>query len=167
MKTVSILLLLTFASCILCAQDVHDAAVKQAFIQYKSLYLEVDKTALLDFTHPHVIQVSGGTEYVLEDMTTDYNMYASSGLVITDIVLRQGSKVIQVGEELQAMYPYERHLKKAKEELVERGFFLVVSGDKGKTWSFTDMKKHDGESIKIFVPSYNDRFNIYLNSTHK
>ena len=104
---------------------------------------------------------------MIEDMTIDYNMYASSGLVITDLVLRQGSKVIQVGEDLQAMYPYERHLKKAKEELIESGFFLVVSKDKGETWFFTDMKKHDGESIKIFVPNYNDRFNIYLESTDK
>jgi len=167
MKVASALLFICFSSYLVSAQDVHDVAIIKAFEEYKYSYLEVDKTALLDFTHPHIIQVSGGADYILEDITTDYNMYASSGLVIADILLRQGSKVIQVGKDLQAMYPYERHLKKAKEDLVESGFFLVVSGDKGKTWSFTDMKKHDGESIKIFVPSYNDRFNIYLNSTHK
>lgn len=167
MKTVSLLFLLSIGSYVLHSQDVHNSNIKKAFQQYKSLYLTADKTALLEYTHPSIIQISGGEEYVIEDMTIDYNMYISSGLVITDLVLKQGSKVIQVGDDLQAMYPYERHLKKAKKELVENGFFLVVSTDDGGSWSFTDMKKHDRESIKIFVPNYNERFNIYLNSSHK
>jgi len=148
------------------AQNLHDQKILESFSKYKISYLEVDRAALLTYVHPHIIQVSGGPDFVLEDITLDYNMYASSGLVVKNIILKQGSKVIQVGEDLQAMFPYERHLLKAKEELIEKGFFLVVSQDKGATWTFTDMKKYDDESIKIFVPNYNERFNIYLNSSH-
>jgi len=166
MKSTFILLLSFWLGATIHAQDLHDQKIKESFSDYKSFYLSVDRTALLNYVHPHIIQVSGGPDFVLEDLTLDYNMYASSGLVVKNITLKQGSKVIQVGEELQAMFPYERQLMKAKEELVEKGFFLVVSQDKGETWTFTDMKKYDEESIKIFVPNYNERFNIYLNSSH-
>jgi len=166
MRTTFIFLLITCSTLSLISQDVHDRKVQESFLEYKTAYLDEDKTELLRFIHPYVIQVSGGESYVISDITTDYNMYASTGLVIADILLKQGSKIIQVGEDLQAMYPYERHLKKAKEELVEKGFYLVVSTDQGQSWTFTDMKKYDRESIKIFVPNYNERFNIYLNSTH-
>ena len=150
----------------LSAQEDHHISIINTFESYKEAYLAVDRNTLLDFTHPHIIQVSGGKDFVIEDMTLDYNMYASSGLVIDDILLKQGSKIVKVGSDLHAMYPYERHLKKSKEELVEKNFFLVVSKDDGNTWSFTDMKKYDKESIKIFIPNYNERFNIYLASTH-
>ena len=147
-------------------EDVYDQNINAAFEEYKVAYLKVDRMKLLSFVHPHVIQISGGQQYVVEDMTNDYNMYASSGLVIKDLTLKQGSKVIPVGEELQAMFPYERSLNKAGEALLEKGFFLLVSQDEGASWTFTDMKKYDQESIKIFLPNYNERFNIYLNSTH-
>jgi len=123
-------------------QEVYDQNISTAFEAYKTAYLEVDRKKLLSFVHPHVIQISGGQDYVIEDMTNDYNMYASSGLVIRDLILKQGSKVIPVGEELQAMFPYERSLHKAGEELLEKGFFLLVSQDEGTSWTFTDMKKY-------------------------
>lgn len=166
MKTITIFCISILPLLGVGAQDIHNKKINDAFETYRTAYLNVDRTALLNYVHPHVIQVSGGSEYVLQDITTDYNMYASTGLVIDDLILKQGSKIVGKGENLQAMYPYERHLKKSKEQLMEKGFFLVVSTNGGSSWTFTDMKKYDKESIKIFVPDYNERFNIYLNSTH-
>lgn len=149
------------------AQEGYDKSIESSFEKYKKAFVEVDRSTLLTFVHPNIIEMGGGPEFVIDEITSEYNMYAALGISLKDIVINESSKVLESQETLQAMVPYVKTLEKDSRNITEKGFFLAISQDKGKTWFFTDMKKHDAESIKLFIPNYNERLNIYLNSvTH-
>jgi len=146
----------------------YDVQIEDAFETYKKAYLSKDLSVLTDMSHPNIVELGGGVAYYVDHLNEDYDMYDSLGLQIRDIKIKTISKVLKQEQTLQAMVPYVRTLKKKDKEIVEQDFFLAMSHDQGTTWSFTDMKSHDPTSIKLFIPKYNERLNIYLNSvSHK
>ncbi len=162
-----LLVILSLSSLNANAQEGYDKSIESSFEKYKKAFVEVDRSTLLTFVHPNIIEMGGGPEFVIDEITSEYNMYAALGISLKDIVINESSKVLESQETLQAMVPYVKTLEKDSRNITEKGFFLAISQDKGKTWFFTDMKKHDAESIKLFIPNYNERLNIYLNSvTH-
>jgi len=127
-------------------------------------YLEVDQAVLVDMAHPNIIEVGGGPYYYIETLSDEYNMYSKQGLSLKNLIIKKASKVVKTDADLQAMVPYIRTFDADSGPITEDGFFLIVSQDGGKSWYFTDMKKYDAESIKLFIPNYNERLNIYINS---
>lgn len=162
-KVLLFLLLFTVSVGVLHAQE-YDASIEDAFSKYRQAYLSVDRAKLVEMSHPNIVEMGGGTTYLIEEITQDYNMYASLGLALMDLTINKPSKVLKVDDSLQAMLPYERTLEKEEDIISEKGFFLIISEDDGESWSFTDMRKYDAESIKVFIPNYNERLNIYINS---
>lgn len=156
----------TMALSVLYSQSEYDQQILKSFMVYKSAYLKVDRIKLAEMAHPSIVKMGGGLEFYLEEITSDYNMYASMGFEIKDLEAKQCSKVIKSGSDLQAMLPYKRSLISHGEEITEDHFFLITSQDGGKSWNFTDMKKYDSKSIKLFIPNYNERLNIFINSAH-
>lgn len=166
-KALLLILSLTVFVGFVTAQEEHDASIEDAFSKYRQAYLSVDRSKLVEMSHPKIVEMGGGPEYMIEEITQDYNMYNALGLKILDLTINKSSKVIKVDDSLQAMLPYERSLDNKEDIITEKGFFLIISEDEGKSWSFTDMRKYDSESIKVFIPNYNERLNIYINSiTH-
>ena len=163
-KAFLFLLLITVSVSSLSAQEEHDASIEDAFSKYRQAYLSVNRTKLVEMSHPNIVEMGGGPAFMIEEITQDYNMYAALGLKLIDLKINRSSKILKVDDSLQAMLPYERTLDKDEDIITEKGFFLIVSQDDGKTWSFTDMRKYDSESIKVFIPNYNERLSIYLNS---
>lgn len=162
-KVLLFLLLFTVSVGVIHAQE-YDASIEDAFSKYRQAYLSVDRAKLVEMSHPNIVEMGGGTTYLIEEITQDYNMYASLGLALMDLTINKPSKVLKVDDSLQAMLPYERTLEKEEDIISEKGFFLIISEDDGESWSFTDMRKYDAESIKVFIPNYNERLNIYINS---
>ncbi len=148
----------------LTAQEEHDASIEDAFSKYRQAYLSVDRAKLVEMSHPNIVEMGGGSAFMVEEFTQDYNMYSALGIKLVDLTINKSSKVLKVEDSLQAMLPYERILDKDEDIISEKGFFLIISQDDGESWSFTDMRKYDTESIKIFIPNYNERLSIYLNS---
>lgn len=164
----TLLLSLLMPLCIgLSAQQNYDLSIEASFEIYKKAVLDVDRITLANMEHPNIVKMGGGSIYYMDELTQEYNMYSASGLAIKDLRINESSKVIRAEDDLQAMVPYVRSLDTGTEIINEENFFLVTSQDGGKNWFFTDMKKHSSESIKVFIPNYNERLNIYVNSiTH-
>ncbi len=164
MKKVLFLLLSLIISISTIDAQEYDASIEHAFSKYRQAYLSIDRAKLVEMTHPNIVKMGGGSAYLIEEITQNYNMYAALGLSIMDLTINKSSKVLKVDDSLQAMLPYERTLEKEEDIVSEKGFFLIISEDKGGSWYFTDMRKYDAESIKVFIPNYNERLNIYINS---
>lgn len=162
-----LIFLLLLVSLVAQAQSDFDQKILDAFEEYKKAYMEVDRAKLLKMAHPNIVEMGGGSEFYIQELTDNYNMYASSGLTLLDIEANQSSKVLEEKGICQAMLPYVRTLAKGKEKLIEKNFFLVTSHDDGSTWFFTDLIKFGVEDIKLFIPEYNKRLSIYLESNHK
>jgi len=156
--------LILVSTSLMIAQAKYDPAIKDSFSKYKKAYFSVDRSKLVDMSHPNIVAMGGGRSYMMEAFTQDYNMYSAQGLKLVDLNINKSSKVLKVDNDLQAMLPYVRSLDNGESIISEEGFFLIISQDTGQTWSFTDMLKYDGDSIKDFIPNYDERLNIYLES---
>lgn len=159
----SITIFLLFTVWSLTGQD-YKASINDAFIRYKEAFLSDDLQSLLAMAHPEIVKKGGGSAYYIEELVAEINMYRSGGLELVDIQLHDIPKVIDTEKNIQAIVPYTRHLKKGDEHLKEQNFFLAISNDRGKQWFFTDLNKYDLNSIKLFIPNYNERLNIYVTS---
>ena len=153
---------------LLVSQEQFDIQIQDSFSEYKSAVMSKDTAGILKYSHPNIIRLGGGEKYFVATFLEDIRLYERAGLKLVDIKTNQASRVLRTDELLQAMLPYERIFKKGDQEVSEKHFYLVMLYSGGENWIFTDMRKHDSKSIKQFVPEYNDRLNIYINSiTHE
>lgn len=157
-----ILLITTITS----GQEDYLIQIQASWDQYSEAFINKDFQKVVTLTHPMVVEKSGGPTYYINDLLYDSGMFESAGLKIVALNARQPSQVIAAGEELHAMLPYERVIMAGEEKITESFFALAASQDNGKTWTFFDLSKQDEASIKIYLPHYNDRLNVYLRSNH-
>lgn len=145
------------------AQDEeHVKNMMTSFDQYKKATVDKDFEKLSTFHHPTIVEMGGGQTYLIDDLKRDVGMYEAIGISITDIIAKQPSAIIQAGDELHAMLPIVRKMKTKVDNQEEANYLLAVSQDNGESWYFIDMRKQDAESIKVFLPNYDDRLSVYL-----
>lgn len=146
------------------AQKDFDSSIRASFKIYKEAIKNVDRATLVKMEHPNIVKMGGGPSFYFDELTQDFNQYSAEGLKLNDLRIKESSKVVKAENDFQAMVPYIRSLERGSEIIKEENFFLATSQDGGKQWYFTDMKKYSTESIKTFIPNYNDRLNIFINS---
>lgn len=117
---------------------------------------------LITLTHPDVVSIAGGIEYARQDLVRDANEYNRMKLRLTSVETKTSSKIIKAGEELHAIVPYEKLYENEGLKHEEKNYYLAASVDNGQTWTFLDLRKHDIESIPLFIPAYDGRLNIFL-----
>lgn len=117
---------------------------------------------LISLTHPDVVKIAGGIEYARQDLVRDAYEYNRMQLRLTSVETKISSKIIEAGEELHAIVPYEKLYENEGLKHEEKNYYLAASLDDGLTWTFLDLRKHDTESIPLFIPAYDGRLNIFL-----
>lgn len=131
---------------------------------YRDAVLSEDIDQLIALTHPNIIKLAGGQEFVHNSFLEDTKMYHEMQLRLDKMQTKGESKIIKSGEELHALVPYVKEFITVDgSNYKEENFYLAASVDMGMTWTFVDMKKYDSESIRVFVPEYNGRLDIFLN----
>ena len=121
-----------------------------------------DFDQLLSLTHPGVIKLSGGMDYARQDLERDAQEYNRMQLRLTSIETKTSSKIIESGDELHAIVPYEKLYENEGIKHEESNYYLAASIDNGETWTFLDLRKYDIESIKLFIPAYDGRLDVFL-----
>ena len=160
-RTTIILILLLVTIHIARAQD--NVMRLDSFSQIYITALEQENFDLLiSLTHPDVVKIAGGIEYARQDLARDATEYNRMQLRLTSIETKTSSKIIEAGDELHAIVPYEKHYENNGLKHEERNYYLAASIDGGTTWTFLDLRKHDTESIQLFIPAYDGRLNIFL-----
>ncbi len=129
---------------------------------YATALEQEDFDLLISLTHPDVISIAGGLEYAKQDLMRDAQEYNRMQLRLTSVETKISSKIIEAGDELHAIVPYEKLYENQGLKHEERNYYLAASLDGGETWTFLDLRKHDAQSIPLFVPAYDGRLNIFL-----
>lgn len=143
-------------------QDNYTSNIFKSWEIYKKAFIEKDFIKVSTLSNPMVVEKTGGETYFVDDLLYEQGMYESQGIILTDLRSKQPSAVLKSETEWQAMMPYEKILKIRDEEIIENHFMLITSQDEGKTWRFFDLAKQDTESIKVYLPHYDERLNVYL-----
>ncbi len=143
-------------------QDNYTSNISQSWENYKTAFIENDFIKVSSLTNPMVLEKTGGETYFVDDLLYEKGMYETQGIVLIDLKSKQPSAVLKTEFEWQAMMPYEKILKIQDQKIVENHFMLITSKDEGQTWRFFDLSKQDVESIKVYLPHYDERLNVYL-----
>ncbi len=154
------------SSLFLFAQSLSAQVINTTLDSFANIYISAvednDIETMLTLTHPDVIAVSGGETYAKQDLLRDADDYNRLKLRLTSIKTKISSKIIESGEELHALVPYQKIYDSEGLRHEEDNFYLAASLDQGESWTFLDLRKHTVESIPVFVPAYNGRLNIFL-----
>ncbi|MEL6390443.1 MAG: hypothetical protein AAFQ02_09790, partial [Bacteroidota bacterium] len=140
----------------------HVDRISESFEIYSDAIISKDFKTAVSKSHPAIVELGGGEVYVIDDLQRDHDMYAAIGVHTIKMEAKQPSKVIEAGNELHAMLPVEHYMKTPVDTTQTTQYYLAVSRDEGSSWYFVDMKRHDESSIKVFLPNYDDRLNVYL-----
>ena len=147
--------------------DLREDNLIRDFNSYSKALINGDYDKVMSLIHPSLVEMSGGSLHVIADLRTDRDMYKQSGMSLITLNPKLPSKIITAGHELHVMLPCEEIFVDSGKEYRAQNFFLAASADNGATWTFIDMKKQDEQSIKIFLPHYDDRLNVYLIQSKK
>ncbi len=143
--SIGILLILFFSS--LHGQEI----IKEKAQAYADAYVNSSFLEVAEMTHPSLVEMSGGSEYVIEDLKAERNITTEQGLVYTKAVVGEPAKIIAHEGELQAVVPVVYHMQQQDKEYTNASSILAVSKDEGKTYSFVNLLQHDKESINFFI----------------
>ncbi len=123
-------------------------------IQVKS-YANAVKTndyeKVADLTHPDVISMGGGQEFIISDLKAEGDQLKSQGFSYTGIEVGNHPEFLVTTEEMQTIIPVKYFMSFNSKEVESWSNLFAVSSDKGVTWKFVNLDKFDEPSLREFV----------------
>ena len=115
-------------------------------------FIEGDYERLADYTHPKVVELTGGREKMAEFVRKGMAEMKADGLEPLTYVTSEPTQVLKVGEQTYAVVPARLRLRAKETVFVSESFMLGVSGDGGKTWKFVSGNV-DPATLKTLLPA--------------
>ncbi len=146
-------------SFLLASCGVQYTAKKQAKIMAEAI-----KTAnyevTLKYTHPSVIQMIGGNSNFIEILKSGTQEMKTMGNRYESIKLGKPSKTVIAGNEVHCLIPENITMKLKDGKVISKSYFLAVSKDNGKNWTFIETAILTKDNIKTILPNYNEKLVI-------
>jgi len=129
-------------------QEYVDAFVNNEFLKVATL------------THPDVVKMNGGADFVIDDLKAERESTAGEGLVYNSVVVNEPLKVLQYQSELQAVIPVEYTMQLIDKEYLNKSYILAISKDEGKSYSFVNLMQFDDASLNEFITNLSPEITI-------
>ncbi len=120
-------------------QEYVDAFVKNEFVKVATL------------THPDLVKMNGGEEFVVDDLKAERASSSAEGLIYNSAEVKAPLKILEYNGELQAVIPVEYTMQLVDKEYTNKTYVLAVSKDEGKTYRFVNLMQYDDASLGEFV----------------
>lgn len=161
MRSIFLTFILGFTfSCIISAQN--DFAKKILFDtgKYANAIIDKDISGIMDYMHPNIVKMGGGDEFMKTQIEQQINVYSDQNISLTNIVFDTPGDIVQAGDELHCIVQQTQILKMGDKDFENKGNLLAVSQDNGESWKFVDLAQYDANSLKIFIPNFNEALKI-------
>ena len=123
---------------------------------YIDAYIDADVETLFFLTHPNIVSMGGGKEYVLEDIRGERKAFDNMNMDFLEGMVGTPSIAIESNDELQIVVPITYIVMFNDEKYKSNSSLFAGSSDGGETWRFINLDQHDKESLKIYVPNLSD-----------
>lgn len=164
MKSIVLFFLYFYSIVSLIGQKTIDLSLLKADLaQYIGAYTSGDSKAMASLIHPVVSDMAGGQDIIASQLEEEKNMYHQLNLRLVDMSTGIPSPVVTAGAEWHLVIPYKASYESAGSLYDESGYFLAASQDEGQSWYFLDLKQYSTESLKTFLPYYNEALEQYMN----
>jgi len=121
---------------------------------YSEALVAFDIEKLMQYTYEHLIDVSGGPEYIAEEYIQDKEYRKSVNTEFLEVKILINDANVVYNREMQNIVTQEFVANFGGDKFHIYNNLLAISKDNGKSWKFVDLAKHDSESIKDFVPNF-------------
>lgn len=156
-------LVLFFALCStisLSAQNQYEDVIKTTLNNYHKALLGKDFSTASGLVHPRIVEMAGGQELYVDILKDEFER---SGGKLVDFKTLTPLDIVDADEELHCIVPQEVTVSYGGTSFKGVEHLLAASMDKGNSWYFVDLKTFDKESLKAFIPYFNDALEIPAN----
>jgi len=124
----------------LCAQlasaDPQTQRIRQFAAENSAALTSGNYARLVELTYPKVVEMSGGRDKMIETLRRGSEDMKAHRSAILGAEVSEPKEVVTAGEKQFAIVPMTVRLQVPDGTLREKGFFIAVSEDRGKTWTF-------------------------------
>ena len=118
-----------------------------------------DYKKVVELTYPKLVDLLGGREKMLADMTTQMKSMETEGVELLSSVASPPTQFVQDANGIYAVVPVTTKLK-AKDGIFQtEGSLIGISNDGGATWTFLDASGKDQKELKNMLPNV-DKLNL-------
>lgn len=141
------------------AQNEHTQIISETLNKYHKALISKDYNTAAGMIHPRIVEMAGGQELYQKIMKDEFNQ----GGKIVDFNTLEPLPIIMADDEMHCIVPQEVTMSFGETNFKGVEHLLAASIDKGNSWYFVDLKTFDKESLKQFIPYFNDALEIPAN----
>jgi len=123
---------------------------------YIDAFISKDFKSMAQMTHPNIVTLSGGIDWVQKDLEMDREAMDNLGFNYISGAVGSPGEVYTSGEELLCFVPQILTLEIDSKKYQAEIALLASSITKGESWTFVTLDRYDAKGIKDFIPSYRD-----------
>lgn len=135
------------------ASEATDAAKAQAE-EISQAVVRGDYKKLADMTHPKIVAQVGGKEQLMEVSEKAVQSMKTLGVEVKGIKVGDPVEPVESNKELYTVVPFTLSLSQAGEAVEKESFYIAVSSNGGKKWSFVDGGQLGADNVKQFLPDF-------------
>lgn len=145
------------------AQNIYKDAVLLDANKATNAQQQLDVDAYMNMMHPNVIEMGGGKELMKDIVGSQIQTYSQMGVTIERVEFEDPSDVVKAGEELHCTLSGTLKLKLGEDSFDNPINLLAASQDEGENWKFIDLSFYNENSLKLYLPDFNNALKIPTN----
>ena len=134
--------------------------MRESAQEYVEAFVNNEFLKVVTLTHPDVVKMNGGADFVIDDLKAERESTAGEGLIYNSVIVYEPLKVLQYESELQAVIPVEYTMQLIDKEYLNKSYILAISKDEGKSYSFVNLMQFDDASLNEFITNLSPEITI-------
>lgn len=131
----------------------HSVKIRENAETMAQALLKKDYNSFVPFTYPKLIEMMGGKEKMVAQITKEFNQMNADGFDFLNITFGNPSEIITINKELQCTLPQNFEIKIPGGRLISQSTLIAISNNSGKSWYFIDTS---GEDIQIMKKNFSN-----------
>ncbi len=155
-KIIQIFVFLLFISFSSTAQNAYKEAIISAANESAKAHMNQDVDIYMEHMHPNIIEMGGGKDLMKDIISSQIGTFKQMNVEMVSIDFEEPSSVVPAGSELHCTISGVIKLKLGEDDFDTPINLLASSSDKGENWKFIDLALYNAQSLKLYLPDYND-----------
>jgi hypothetical protein len=118
-----------------------------------------DYTKMVDLTYPKLVDLLGGREKMLAEMSNQMKSMEAEGVELLSTVPSPPTQFVHESNGIYAVVPVTTKIKAKDGMFQTEGSLIAISNDGGTSWTFIDATGKDQTELKKLLPHL-DKLNL-------
>jgi len=155
-KLIQLFLFVIILGSSLNAQNIYKEAIVKDANNSAKAHMNQDVKTYMTYMHPNIIKMGGGEDLMKDIISSQIGTYKQMNVEMVGVDFEDPSMIVTAGEELHCTISGVIKLKLGEDDFDTPINLLASSQDRGKNWKFIDLSLYNAQSLKLYLPDYND-----------